>query len=151
MRVELREITRDNLSAVLDLEVAPHQKGFVATNAVSIAQAHFYPDNAWFRAVYADDAAVGFAMLALEDDKPVTLWRFMIDHRHQGRGLGRQAIARILEAARALRPDDTELRLSHVEGAGDPGAFYTRLGFAYTGEVDDGERVMRIALGPTGA
>ena len=31
------------------------QKQFVASNAVSIAEAHFRPDYACFRAIYADD------------------------------------------------------------------------------------------------
>jgi len=40
--VTLREVTKENLRQVLNLEVAPTQTKFVASNAVSIAQAHFY-------------------------------------------------------------------------------------------------------------
>ena len=47
--VELREITKDSLAAVLDLAVEPEQEQYVATNARSIAEAHFEP-HAWFRA-----------------------------------------------------------------------------------------------------
>jgi diamine N-acetyltransferase len=61
--VTLREITRETLSGVLDLRVAPEQERFVASNAVSIAQAHFHPEHAWFRAVQAADVPVGFVML----------------------------------------------------------------------------------------
>jgi diamine N-acetyltransferase len=57
--VELREITKDSLAAVLELAVEPGQKQYVATNARSIAEAHFEP-HTWFRAVYADHAPVGF-------------------------------------------------------------------------------------------
>jgi hypothetical protein len=60
----LREVTLDNLRDVLRLTVAAHQEQFVASNAVSIAQAYFYRDSAWFRAIYADDTPVGFVMLA---------------------------------------------------------------------------------------
>jgi diamine N-acetyltransferase len=59
--VELREITQDSLRAVLDLAVAPEQRQYVASNARSIAEAHFEP-RAWFRAVYADEDPVGFVM-----------------------------------------------------------------------------------------
>ncbi len=52
--VSLREITADTLEPVLMLKVAPHQLDFVATNAESIAEAHF-SDRAWFDAVYADE------------------------------------------------------------------------------------------------
>ena len=83
MTVHFREVTRDNLREVLHLKVAPEQERFVASNAVSIAQAYFYRDQAWFRALYAGDTPVGFLMLDDEPAKPrYTLWRFMIDTRH---------------------------------------------------------------------
>lgn len=148
MRVELREVSRENLDAVLNLEVGPAQRGFVASNAKSIAQAHFYADIAWFRAIYADDVPVGFVMLAFEPDKPPYLWRLMVDHRHQGRGIGRAAMGLIVAHLRETRPEAAELLLSHVPGEGDPGPFYAGLGFTYTGVVDDGERVMRLPLAP---
>jgi hypothetical protein len=64
--IALREITKENLSGILKLKVASYQEKFVASNAVSIAQAHFSPLVAWFRAIYADEVPVGFVML--EDD-----------------------------------------------------------------------------------
>ena len=36
--------------------------------------------------------------------------------------------------------------LSFVESEGSPEPFYRRLGFERTGEVDEGEHVMRLAL-----
>jgi diamine N-acetyltransferase len=39
--VTLREITGETLGRVLELEVSDEQQRFVASNAVSIAQAHF--------------------------------------------------------------------------------------------------------------
>ena len=43
-RVSLREITADTAIAVTRLAVAESQKGFVAPNAVSLAQALFAPE-----------------------------------------------------------------------------------------------------------
>ena len=144
--VTLREITRETLMDVLRLKVAPSQERFVATNAVSIAQAHFYPEVAWFRAIYAGETPVGFAMIEDDQSKPrYYLWRFMIDERYQGRGYGQKAIEAICDHVRT-RPGGTVLYLSCVPGEGSPGPFYEKLGFRYTGEEDEGELVMRLEL-----
>jgi diamine N-acetyltransferase len=73
------------------------------------------------------------------------LWRFMIDARYQGTGVGRRALELLFEHVRT-RPGAKELLTSVVPGEGGPGPFYEKLGFVYTGEVDDGELVMRRAL-----
>lgn len=146
MAVTLREVTKENLRDVLRLKVGESQERFVASNAVSIAQAHFDQATAWFRAIYDGDQPVGFVMV---DDNPAipryTLWRFMIDHRFQRKGVGRAAIEAVLAHVRG-RPGATELYTSCVDAPGGPGAFYEHLGFAYTGEMDEGERVMRRRL-----
>lgn len=143
--VSLREVTKENLDDVLTLKVKPDQQNFVASNAVSIAEAHFEP-KAWFRAIYADEAAVGFVMLY---DDPQTgeyfLWRFMIDARYQGLHFGERAIQLLVDYVRT-RPEATELLLSYVPAEGSPQPFYSRLGFVDTGEVSDGENVMRLVL-----
>jgi diamine N-acetyltransferase len=142
----LREITRDTLGAILKLKVAAAQERFVASNAVSIAQAYFYPGVAWFRGIYAGEEPVGFVMLELYPDKQeYGLWRFMIDERHQGRGYGARAIAQVVEHVRGL-PGAKELITSVVPGEGSPGPFYQGLGFTFTGEVQHGEHVMRLEL-----
>lgn len=143
--VSLREVTKETLRAVTPLEVAPEQRRFVASNAISIAQAHFHQE-AWFRAIYAGDTPVGFVMLEVRPEVPeYGVWRFMIDARHQGQGFGRAAMQRIVEHVRTL-PGARELLLSHVPGDGSPGPFYESLGYEYTGAVSDGELVMRLAL-----
>ena len=144
--IHLREIDTGNLREILHLKVAPEQERFVAPNAVSIAQAYFYRDSAWFRGIYDGDTPVGFVML---EDKPdvgsYTLWRFMIDARHQRKGYGRQALELIFAHVKG-RPGAKELMTSCVDAPGGPGPFYEGLGFAYTGELDEGERVMRRPL-----
>jgi diamine N-acetyltransferase len=144
--VTLREVTKENLRDILMLRVAPEQERFVASNAVSIAQAHFDPEIAWFRAIYADDTPVGFLMLHDEPTVPTYfLWRFMIDHRFQGRGYGRLALELLIDHVRS-RPGATFLSLSHVPGEGDPSPFDQRMGFTHTGELDEGELIMRRDL-----
>jgi len=150
--VALREVTKENLREVLSLSVTESQQRFVATNAKSIAQAHFYVE-AWFRAIYADLVPVGFLMLHDELLKPEPdekedfyfLWRLMIDHRYQGLDVGRKAMALLIEHVRT-RPQAKTLLTSFVPGEGSPEGFYLGLGFKPTGKIEDGEVVLALEL-----
>ncbi len=145
--VSLREITADTVEDVLRLDVAAEQRQFVAGNDRSIAQAHF-SKNAWFRAIYANEAPVGFVML-YDDPETATyfLWRLMIDVRYQRLGFGTQAMDLIMKHVRN-RPGADSLGTSVVPGEGSPVKFYKKLGFEETGEVDDGEIVLACSLWP---
>jgi len=147
--VTLREITRETVDDVLRLDVTADQAGrFVASNAKSIAQAHYHPETAWFRAIYADETLVGFVMLW---DDPAhgdyELWRLMIDGRFQGMGYGKRALRLVIDYVRT-RPKATVLTAGAHPGPGSPIGFYERLGFVLTGETDpeDGELKMRLEL-----
>jgi diamine N-acetyltransferase len=143
--VSLRGITRETFAAICDLEVAPEQTEFVASNARSIAEAYFQP-KAWFRAVYAGEEPVGFVMLYDDPDAGrYFLWRFMIAAEHQGKGYGKAALDLLVEYVRT-RPNATELQCSYVPGDAGPGAFYAKYGFVETGEVAHGENVISLAL-----
>lgn len=155
-RVTLREVTKDTARRICLLDVGPGQEALVAPNAFSIAQAYFQPE-AWFRAIYADEQPVGFAMLEdwsqvpgvepeLYDGAPyVSLWRFMIDHRFQKLGFGAQAITLLIGHART-RPAAKNMLLSFVPKENNPEGFYRRFGFERTGEEDDGELIMKLPL-----
>lgn len=141
----LREITKDTVRLITALKVSAEQTNFVADNATSIAEAYFEP-KAWFRAIYADETPVGFLMLYDDPEVPTYyLWRFMIAETYQGHGYGRQALELLMSHVRT-RPNATHLTLSCVPGTGSPCPFYEKIGFTYTGEEDDGELMMRIAL-----
>ncbi|UCE23684.1 MAG: GNAT family N-acetyltransferase [Candidatus Zixiibacteriota bacterium] len=143
--VTLREVTADTVNAILALEVADNQKGFVATNAKSIAQAHF-SEHAWFRAIYADEIPVGFVMLHIDTVKhEYFLWRFMIDRNHQKNDYGLRAMEQIIEYVRTL-PGAEKIELSFVPGDGDPSGFYAKLGFVMTDRWEGKERIMVLTL-----
>jgi diamine N-acetyltransferase len=143
--VSLRDVTRENFRAVCALKVRPKQEENVASNAFSIAEAHFSPA-AWFRAIYADETPVGFVMLRADQIKgEYVLWRFMIDARYQGSGYGRRALVQIIEHVRHLT-GAAELCLHYVPGPHAPDAFYRRLGFSETGRLEGVQREMRLLL-----
>ena len=143
--VTLREITRETVRTLCDLAVAPEQRRYVAPVAVSIAEAHFSPDEAWFRAIYAGDEPVGFVMLSVRPHiLDFFLWRLMVDARHQGRGYGRATLDLIVEHLRSLGA--TELQTTAVPGEHSPQPFYERYGFVPTGVIEEGEVQLRLVL-----
>ena len=151
MLVSLREITASTVRAITDLTVAPAQRGFVASNAVSLAEALFNTE-AWYRAIYLADEPVGFVMLydeTLREPPPeipqIALWRFMIDARYQRRGIGKAALEQVVAHVRAKRAV-TLLTVSYVPGPGCPEPFYLACGFRHTGQVDGGEIVLELPL-----
>ncbi|UFP94880.1 GNAT family N-acetyltransferase [Gloeobacter morelensis] len=146
LEVTLREITRENLRSILRLKVALHQEQFVASNAVSLAEAHFEPELPWFRAIYAGEVPVGFLMLEYNaEEQFYFLWRLMLDERYQKHGYGRRALELLFAYVKTL-PNADALYTSCVPAEGGPGPFYEKMGFVYTAEEEDGELYMRRTL-----
>lgn len=76
---------------------------------------------------------------------PWFLWKLLIDERHQRRGYGREAVRLIAQIVRG--EGATELLTSCVPGDNGPEAFYRRLGFIPTGELDEnGEVILALKL-----
>lgn len=151
VKVGLREVTRDTVRTICDLKVSKEQEQFVASNSISIAEAHF-SNEAWFRAVYADETPVGFVMLARVPREERArlgthfLWRFMIDERYQGRGYGGKALESVMQHLKK-ESNANALHTSCREGKGSPKGFYKKMGFKETGEkLDNGERIMKLKL-----
>ncbi len=151
--VSFRRISAATVSDVCELSetLTDEQRNMVADNGTSIAEAHF-SENAWFRAIYADDTLIGFVMLHIGADHDdgidcpgVFLWRLMIAGPFQGKGFGEQTIA-LLRRDLKVR-GYTELFVSYGQGPGSPEGFYRRLGFVPTGEMygDEAEAVLKFA------
>ncbi|MEO1549419.1 MAG: GNAT family N-acetyltransferase [Pseudomonadota bacterium] len=147
------EITRDNFDAVVRLRVAPHQKGLVSDNVMTLAEAPFEPGSV-VSGLQAGDALVGLmAMIDLahavdlhpDDDRDgAYLWRLMIAQGHQGQGYGTQALQFAFAQARAW---DRRALYAHVgQDDGNALPFYQRFGFQPTGRVDEGELLLRVSL-----
>ena len=158
-RVELVEITRETVRRIGEIDRAFSQRQFVSSvyqsygDALVATTQNGEPVRPWLRAIMADREFVGFMMVAepMASRPHPYLWRFMIDWRHQGRGIGRAALAALAE--QRGRSGATHLLLSCVADVpGSPEPFYTRLGFERTGHVNEwGETEMIAPLERSGA
>ena len=143
--VHLREVTKETFRAIAKLSVADDQKNFVANNAFSMAEASF-EEEAWFRAIYADDTPVGFAMLFENFEKgEYGVWRFMIDQEHQGKGYGRAALQLLIDRVKG-HPNAKSMELSVVPENAGAIKLYTNMGFVDTGRVEWGENVYELVF-----
>ncbi len=79
------------------------------------------------------------------DEPDFFLWRLMIDKAHQRKRLGHAAVKLLVEHIRT-RPGAKKLLVSHMSKADALGRFYGSLGFVYTGQEEDGEKVMALEL-----
>jgi RimJ/RimL family protein N-acetyltransferase len=150
--VSLVELTEHNLDAVCELATFEHQRGFVSPMARSFAQALVPPSDdgrrvtPWYRAIDADGEIAGFMMVAAATEQAPDpyLWRLLIDRRHQRRGIGELALARLIDQVRA--DGHRAIQVSYVEARGGPKPFYDRFGFVPTGVVHDGQTEARLDL-----
>ena len=140
MALTLRPVDASNWYAVASLSVNESQKGFVATNAFSLAQAAYTPD-AYPLAVCADGAPVGFILYCYDRDfqPPMWgMWRLMIDKEHQRKGYGRRALGLLLKKLAAEKGHVPFYTSAEPENA--PAiALYESMGFRNTGKLIDGE------------
>lgn len=152
-QVRLVELTDENFKGYYSLRTHRSQERFVAPMAQSFANALFpepedgYPVVPVLRGIEADGEPAGFLMYAdaVNAGTPDPyLWRYLIDRRHQGRGIGARALDLWLEDLRSA--GHTAVVTSWVPGPGGPEPFYLKAGFAPTGELEDDEVVARRAL-----
>lgn len=160
-KLTFHEVTKENWHAVASLSVKEEQGGNVAPNVWSLLLSH-YDQDAWVRAIYADETPVGMLMLDMWDEKEMySIWRFMIDARYQGLGYGRRSVQFAIDHVRQHRPQAKLLHLHSTppEGFGSdneggavppecsPYKFYESMGFKKIAEPgDDGEVPMAIEL-----
>jgi histidinol dehydrogenase len=145
----VRPVDRSNAEAVMKLQVAAGQRAFVSPVDRSLAQVAYEPCGRAL-AMFDGERPVGMMLLydvRHDEQEPANqlyVWRLLVDARFQRRGYGRLAMAWVVDEAR--REGYAEVGLSHVDKPGHAGAFYQKLGFAYTGEVDGVELKMRLKL-----
>ena len=156
--VTLRKITLDNVGKIFLLKA---DEDLVATNPWSLAQAFAYvcengTDKLLVRGIYFEETPVGFMMVDLDakDDcidnngeRYFHLWRLMVDEKFQDKGYGRAAMEILIEELKSrIHGDARALYTSTVPLSTVTPKFYGSFGFVVTGEMDEDEAVMRLAL-----
>lgn len=143
--INFRRITEDNFEEIVRMK-RPADEHFVASNTYSLAQAWLFREanDVYPFAIYEDDAAVGFMLLDEDlEERCLIIWRIMFPEENAGKGYGTEALRLIVRLAgesgkydfMILQCAPDNLRAHHV---------YEKVGFRDTGEINDGESVMRL-------
>nr|WP_281694130.1 GNAT family N-acetyltransferase [Lactobacillus johnsonii] len=145
---------------VVNLQVKENQKKYIATNTVSLLEAYATKnenERVETFAVYEKDILVGFIMINFNvfnwDGAPrvacnnYCIWRFMIDQRYQGKGLGKKALNKLIEYIRT-KPlgESKKIYLSYVPGNDWAEKLYKEAEFVSNGEKDGEEIVLVLDL-----
>lgn len=146
--LHLQPITKDNWIKAISLRVREDQQGFVATNAVSLAQLNFLED---FHAtgIYYGEEMIGFALYGIdEEDGEYWIYRMMIDQNHHGRGYGKKAVNLVIDEIRKLKEDHHQTVILSYEPTNEHAKrIYEKVGFREVeGMVIEGEQVARFSL-----
>jgi diamine N-acetyltransferase len=140
--IALREVTSENVRAVVDLGEGVSGE-LVASNDLSIAEG-LLRDDAWLRAIYADDTPVGLVMVqAIPDWHVYHIWRLMVGQRYQGRGFGRAAVEQVIERYKR-RPGAYQVTTFVADKDGNAEGFYRKLGFERDGRQQMGQFGMAL-------
>jgi len=158
--ITLKKITHKNLDeCIYKVKTTQEQTDFVASNVESLAEAYASVANGGFAtpyAVYKDDIMVGFVMYTYFDkpnavditDPPSApeayksspcyyIWRILFDKSQQGKGYGKQTIAKIIEEIKTMPYG----KANHIYTSLAPDniaskALFESFGFVDTGEID---------------
>ena len=149
MDVKLTEISRENFDDVIELELERSQEKNLPSNVYSIAESTlsplFHP-----RAIYMDGEVVGFLMYQFGevgdfDENECTIWRLMVDRKHQNTGIGKMAMSLVLAEIKAHnRCDLVDIYYDPQNIAAKK--LYARYGFKEVGHKDDGDIIAERAL-----
>jgi diamine N-acetyltransferase len=147
VNVTLEPVTIDNFETLMDMELPPEQAAYLASNAYSIAQAHYYPDYQ-ARAVYCDGVPAGFALYDISGNGEMghyAIYRLMVDHPRQSQGIGRAAMGLLLAEIRGCA-DARRISICYKPGNANAQRFYASLGFVEIGIDEREEMVAEIRL-----
>ena len=159
--LRLEKVNGKNVWEILKLTVSESQKGFVASNEVSIIEAytaitgngHAFPFG-----IYDDDKPVGFLMIGFDVDDywidapaiakgNYNLWRLMIDKAYQNSGFGKEAVQLALDFIKSFPCGEAEYCWLSYEPENTVACqLYLSYGFKETGEMDGGELIAKLKL-----
>ncbi|BDU40800.1 GNAT family N-acetyltransferase [Vibrio nigripulchritudo] len=148
--MKLDKITKHNIYEVMRLGLKESQKGFVSSNALSIAESSVNPDYRT-RAAVVGEKIVGFVMYTewvnavwMREQKPGEYYipRVMIDKSHQGKGYGRQLMVFVLNEIKMNQPKAIHIVYRAKNTAAKN--LYESFGFKEYGTDAHGDTLARI-------
>ena len=146
--VSLVPVTAESWREVAAVRPTDDQRAWVADVTYYLCLSA-YGDLWRSAAVVSDGETVGHVMWGVDpEDDSHWLGGLVVDHRHQGRGLGRATVRALLSMFEEQEPGlsgtaYTQAALSVAPDNHAARALYRSLGFAETGEMSDDELVMR--------
>jgi diamine N-acetyltransferase len=147
--IKFEEITEDNFSDVIRLEINADQERFVAPNVRSLAECYLYKEegDVFPYAISDEGTVVGFIIIDVEEDKrEYMIWRMMIDKKYQRRGYGREVVKRVIESAKNSGDYDI-LIADYVRGNEGMGTLLRSLGFKdHSFDEENNEYVLHYDL-----
>ena len=147
--IHLEKIVNDNIWKIIKLRVKQDQEDFVATNTESILEAYATIQEgnvALAFGLYQGTDLIGFVMIGYGtsggEDEPLVapesycIWRFMIDEKFQGQGLGKAAMQAVLDYIQTKPCGDAKYCwLSYEEENTVARNLYSSFGFQESGEI----------------
>lgn len=149
MKIELIDLSEENMKQCFKLKVSDNQMQYIATNEDSWKTAKENVKVARPFVIYCDGNIVGFTMFAFDEEYEdpndrYWLWRFMIDENLQGNGYGTAALQVIIQYFREHGAN--HIRLSTKETNRTALYMYRKAGFRDTGEMNDEEIILQLYL-----
>ena len=151
--IRIKAVDEQNILDVCGLTTAqdgigPPGEGHACCNAISIAEAYYYPEM-HPTAIYHNNTLIGFFMYlrAEEEAETATICRFMLDHRFQEKGLEEKAMEHILRGLKIQGVRQVVLLSAHPDEAAENR--YRALGFHLTGQTDQGEYRYALEMSPS--
>ena len=149
MKIELCDLSEENLQQCFNLKVADGQMQYIASNKDSWQTANENKTVARPFALCCDGKVVGFTMFAFDENYAdpndrYWLWRFMIDESLQGKGYGTAALQVIIQYFKDHGANN--IRLSTKDTNLHALSIYHKAGFKETGEMNGEEIVLQLDL-----
>ncbi len=146
MKINLRDITKENWVDMIDLEITKEQEKFVALPAEAIAASKFY-DYYVNRGIYLGDKPVGFIQYYpnYDDGKPNEIFidQLLVDISLQGNGYGSEAVKLVLEEIKKLKGFNS-VSICYVEGHNIMKKFFEKFSFEVVEQDEFDETIMEL-------
>lgn len=145
--IEFSKINEDIFDKIIRMKRGKGER-FVASNAYSLAQAWLYYENndVYPFAIMIDNEPVGFMMLDEDlEERTMVIWRLLIEEEHQNKGYGQEALYKIIDLIKSSGKYDTIIIDCHPENT-NALYLYKKVGFVDTGEINHGEKVLKMEL-----